>query len=545
MNNTQHNSGPLPNCAAVEAQYLPAKLPEYAGNPFIEALPAMASQKQLLLTLQEYPPYAELERDRPMAERGQMISRLFDFFQPLGRHVDIGMRVDMMMRSGYRKRNPRTPELMARMQHICRMSQGEAFDGSLLSSPSPSMSMSLIGVSGMGKTRSLKRSLARYPQVIWHPRHQVYQIPWIIVECPHDGSVKQLCLSFFKNVDKVLVDTDYARRFGGRGVTTEQRLLEVAQIARLHNIGLIVFDELQHIRPAGEQGIVKMLNFFVTLVNLSEAPVVLVGTMSAQHLLQVDFRQARRGAGMGALVWPRFERDAEWDFLMKALWRYQWTKNKTDFTSEVADVFYERTQGVVDLAVKLYMLSQYRAMANKVEAVTPELMNQVADEEFKLLKPMLEALKSGDMLRIAEFDDLRPLDFEQQLAREQLLLQEKIDVIDLRRAMENDNELRRAKMVQLMRNAGMDAASAELAANVVFDTSGSDFKLPETTSEVASQRRGRPASGVKRKKTAVDIDHLPLEDLRRITSTRGSDESAYDALAMAGVICGPSAFLAA
>jgi hypothetical protein len=544
MNNTPHNSGPLPNCAAVEAQYIPATLPEYAGNPFIEALPAMATQKQLLLTLQEYPPYAESERELPKAVRGQMIWRLFDFFQPLGRHIDIGMRVDMLMRAGYRKRNPLTPELRARMQYIYQLSQGEAFDGSLLASPSPSMSMSLIGVSGTGKTRSLKRSLARYPQVIWHPLHQVYQIPWLIVECPHDGSVKQLCLSFFKNVDKVL-GSDYAHRFGGKGVTTEQRLLEVAQIARLHAIGLIVFDELQHIRPAGEQGIVKMLNFFVTLVNLSEAPIVLVGTMSAQHLLQVDFRQARRGAGMGALVWPRFERDEEWNYLMQTLWGYQWTKNKTDFTREVADVFYERTQGVVDLAVKLYMLSQYRAMANNVEAVTPELMNQVADEEFKLLRPMLEALKSGDILRIAKFDDLRPLDFEQQLAREQLLLQEKIDVIELRRAMEDDKELRRAKMLQLMKDAGMDAASAELAANVVFCTSGGDIAVSEMKSGAVSPSRGRPRSGAGRKKAAVDIDRLPSEDLRRIASAVGSDGVAYDALARAGVICGPSALLAA
>ena len=504
----------------------------------------MASQKQLLLTLQEYPPYAESERDRPMAERGQMISRLFDFFQPLGRHIDIGMRVDMMMRSGYRKRNPKTPELMARMQHIYRMSQGEAFDGSLLACPAPSMSMSLIGVSGTGKSRSLKRGLARYPQVIWHPQHQVYQIPWIIVECPHDGSVKQLCLSFFKNVDKVLVDTDYARRFGGRGVTTEQRLLEVAQIARLHNIGLIVFDELQHIRPAGEQGIEKMLNFFVTLVNLSEAPIVLVGTMSAQHLLQVDFRQARRGAGMGALVWPRFSRDEEWDYLMRTLWEYQWTRHRTEFTPEVANVFYERTQGVVDLAVKLYMLSQYRAMAKKVEAVTPELMNQVADEEFKLLEPMLEALKSGDLLRIAKFDDLRPLDFEQQLAREQLLLQEKIDVIDLRRAMEDDKELHRAKMMQLMKDAGMDAANAELAANVVFGTSGRGAAAPDMKPTSASSSRRRAKSAATSRRKVVDIDQLPSEDLRRIASAADSNGVAYDAFYRAGVVYGPSALLA-
>jgi hypothetical protein len=537
-------SGPIPNCAAVEARYLHSVLPEYAGNPFIEALPAMATQKQLLASLREYPPYDESQRQLPQALRSQLLLRLFDFFEPLGRHIDIGMRVDMMIRAGYRKRNPLTPAWKERMQHIYEMSQSGVLDGGLLKSPAPSMAMSLIGVSGTGKTRTLARCLSRFPQVIWHAEHQIHQISWLVVECPHDGSVKQLCLSFFKNIDKVLGITYYAPRFGRMGVTVEQRLLEVAAIAEVHAIGLIVFDELQHIRPAGKKGIEKMFNFLVTLVNLSAAPIILVGTMSAQHLLQVDFRQARRGSGMGGLVWPRFERDEEWDYLVKAMWRYQWTKFPSELTPEIGDVFYKRTQGVVDLAVKLYVLSQYRAISNRKEAVTAELMNQVADEEFKLLKPMLDALASADPMRIAQFDDLRPLDFEQLLQREQLHLQDKIDVIALRRTLDDERELNRAKMIEVMKEAGMAQASAELAVNIVFGASSTSHQPPNVAPVDQSQSRRRSRSCFPNKKT-VDIKELPTGDLRRLLSIGATDSTAHDVLKGAGVVRGPAEVLTA
>lgn len=532
-------------CAAVEALYIPSPLAEYRGNPFIEALPPETSHDRLARLLPERPPYDESERSLPMHLRAHCVQRLFSYFEPLGRHYDIGMRLDLLMRSGYRKRNPMTAAFRERMQEIYRLSQTGDFKGEGLATLAPSMSMSLIGVSGTGKTRSLRRSLAQYPQAIWHPKYQLHQIPWLIVECPHDGSVKQLCLAFFKNVDKVL-GTDYAHRFGGKGVTAEQRLLEVAQIARLHAIGVIVFDELQHIRPAGSQGVEKLLNFFVTLVNLSEAPIVLVGTMAAQRLLQVDFRQARRGAGLGALVWERFDHGDEWDYLMEELWKYQWTQTESAFSPEVAKVFYQRTQGVVDLAVKLYVLSQYRAMVTGFEQVTPELMNAVADDEFKLLKPMLDALASGDPTLIAKYDDLRPLEFEQLLQREQLRMQERIDVRALRQRFEREQESKRAQTIEALRVAGFSDEMAELAVTTLFDSAPKQTPT-EAVARILDAVKDRPAASSKRRasKKRVDVPSLDDSDLRRITGGDTPSGGGYDALLAAGVVRGPMSVLAA
>lgn len=534
-------------CVPVEAVYRQSPLVDYRGNPFIEALPPETSHERLAQLLPERAPYDESERSLPVHLRAHCALRLLSYFEPLGRHYDIGMRLDLMMRSGYRTRSPVTPEFRARLQEIYRLNQNHDLIKPYETAPVSASSMSLIGVSGTGKTRSLRRTLAQYPQVIWHPTYQLHQISYLIVECPHDGSLKQLCLAFFKAVDRALGLIGYGsyeKRFGGKGVSAEQRLLEVAQITCLHAVGLIVFDELQHVRPAGPDGVQKLFNFFVTLMNLSEAPIVLVGTMSAQKLLQVDFRQARRGAGFGALVWGRFDRSEEWDYLMENIWRYQWTQKETLFSPQVADVLYRRTQGVVDLAIKLYLLSQYRAMVAGIEEVTAELMHQVAAEEFQLLQPMLDALASGDPARIAKYDDLRPLEFENILQREQLRMGESINVRALREQFGREQESKRAQLTKSLLNAGLPADYVESTVSAAFDSD----PHPPLTGEISITPKPTKAAKPprpRRVKTSVDSDALPENDLRRIALSDSKKNSGYEALLAAGVVRGPMAVLAA
>lgn len=59
-----------------------------------------------------------------------------------------------------------------------------------------------------------------------------------------------------------------------------------------------------------------MLNFFVTLSNTVGIPTVLIGTSKAQQLFKGNFRQARRAASDGSIIWDRMEEDSE-GFLLR------------------------------------------------------------------------------------------------------------------------------------------------------------------------------------------------------------------------------------
>ncbi|WP_327786902.1 ATP-binding protein, partial [Vibrio anguillarum] len=60
--------------------------------------------------------------------------------------------------------------------------------------------LSLIGCSGSGKSSTLERILATYPQVIYHEQHNFFQLSYLKIECPNNGSQQSLCLNFFREV---------------------------------------------------------------------------------------------------------------------------------------------------------------------------------------------------------------------------------------------------------------------------------------------------------------------------------------------------------
>ncbi len=173
-----------------------------------------------------------------------------------------------------------------------------------------------------------------------------------------------------------------------------------------------------------------MLNFFVTLVNTIGIPVIIVGTNKAISVLQSEFRQARHGSDQGDMVWSQMPHDASWDLFMDGMWEYQWTTEYTPLSSELSELIYEESQGILDIAVKLFMLSQVRAIATGEEKLSKQMIKQVASDSLRLVKSMLEALRSGIPSEIAKYEDIRPIDMDEEMEKYKgsIDLQEKIRI---------------------------------------------------------------------------------------------------------------------
>lgn len=407
----------------VEAMYRDARDPEYKGNPLIEALPPGIPGEALAPLLARRPRHSESERQLPEHLRRQAIARLlFDFFEPFDRHYALEETISDLIRLGYRGRNPAGNDLK---KHILngyeRVQRGDLTAFLYDDAPSTASSTSLIGCSGIGKTLALNRILATYPQVIFHPKYQLYQVVRLKLDCPKDGSLKDLCMRFFIALDRML-DTQYFRRHCRGRASVDDLLVLMAEKANEHCLGILVVDEVQHLSRARSGGDAAMLNFFVTLVNMIGVPVVLVGTHQATRILQQDFRQARRSCGMGDHVWDRLKkRSDEWNDLIEALWPFQWTVNKTPLTDDLKDLLFDLTQGVIDIAVKLFVLAQNRAISRGGKELLSEgLFSRVMADNFEMVKPMLQALRSGDAGKIEKYGDLcAPSILEQLMAARQ------------------------------------------------------------------------------------------------------------------------------
>lgn len=419
----------------VDAIYSNQIVQDYEDNPLLEALPPIFTEDDVIEHLSVFPPFDEKERMLNPNYRFHCVQRLFQYFQPFEIHLDLEQRISRAIRQGYLHRNPMNKvEVMRVHESYQAIKEGKFLKTYQTEAKRTAAGFTIIGLSGIGKSTAIERVLSFYPQLIKHREYKgktihFTQISWLKLDCPFDGSLKGLCMSFFSELDRLL-GSNYLNKFGAQKNTTDLMMQRMAHLANLHGIGLLIIDEIQHLNLSKSGGSDKMLNFFVTLVNTIGIPVLMVGTNKAISILQSEFRQARRGSGQGDMVWSQVPQDESWELFVEGMWEYQWTDNFTDLTSDFSHLLYDASQGILDIAVKLFMLSQIRAIATGEEKITKQIMKQVANDSLRLVKPMLDALRSGIPSEIAKYEDIRPINLDEEFEKYKasIDLQEKIRV---------------------------------------------------------------------------------------------------------------------
>ncbi|HBW35898.1 ATP-binding protein [Desulfosporosinus sp. BICA1-9] len=533
---------------AALAKYTEQAVPDYKGNPLIEALPDIFSEEELFDVLSSYPLYDEDERKLPPHIRYHCVMRITRYFQPRLKHFDLESRLSTAIRQGYIARNPLGKNYAMLLQQGYQMIKNkkypEIFNPEVLTSAS---GFTMIGISGIGKTKAIEHVLAPYPKLIVHSEYNgqplnLYQIPWLKLDCPHDGSLKALCINFFTKIDELL-GTNYYEKFGtSRGVSTDILIPRMAQLASLHCIGVLIIDEIQHLSLPKSGGAEKMLNFFVSLVNTIGIPVVLVGTYKARPILQAAFRQARRGSGQqGDLTWDILDNDEEWDILIDGMMRYQWTKEIIPLSKELKNTLYEESQGIVDIAIKLFIMGQLKAISTGIEKVSSELIRKIAKENLRLVKPMLEALKSGNTLEIAKYDDIRPTDIDLQRFFENnspLAQWDAIKSLKMNQEKQKLGEQRSAKEQALMQllQLEVDEDLALIALEKVLSSSKNEMSVSEIVKASLKlimdiQEKKSEQSDAKKVKPKVTLEKVkPEEPTLCIIVDKGREnkKSAYE-----------------
>lgn len=527
------------------SQDIPTDLPEYAGNPFIAALPRILSPQESITALAAPPIFDPAERLWPGHLRKHCVMRLARYMEPLGMQLELAERFDLVLRQGYIGRNPATG---AHHRHI--LAGAERVEAADLHAEvtneleNTATGFALIGCPGMGKSKSFERILSRYRPVIPHAdAASVTQVSWLKVDCPYKGSEKQLCIAFFAELDRLL-GTNYSKTFAGPRLATDHILVHMAQKASLHALGALVIDEIQHVNEAkgGSKG---MLNFLVTLVNVIGIPVILVGTMGASDVIQDDFREARRATGVGSLVWDRLPNGEVWNHFVEQMWKYQWTKETTPLDGDIRAVLYDECQGIIDIVVKLFMLAQFRAIGRgqlrgSPEILTPAFLRKVAQDEFKIIRPMIEALRRNDPGALERYSDLTPLqkhventlgtDLRNNVSKEALRRGSKAAApVNTKMTTDPDEMI---KTFLASTGIASDIAEVMIAEARLKHPSGDPFQIIAAVKE--TMENTPPA---KERKSKL-VKASPIEgDLRSLVAAgRERGMSNYDALVEAGII---------
>lgn len=401
-----------------EAEYKEQLLSEYSENPFIEALPPILSEDDVMDRFMVTPRITNQDKQSATNIRYHVLKRIKNFIQPLPIHFEVERRLSTLIRRGYLARNPLDKTFLERIRVLHQLREDEEDAHKYIYERlnyirSTADSLSIIGISGIGKTTAIERLLLMYPQVIKHEKYEEQpfnrtQIVWLKIDCPYDGSLSTLCKSFFKAIDDLL-GTRYLEKFGYLNRVTSTMLLHMTSLASMYGVGVLVIDEIQHLLHAKNDK-EEMLNFFVTLSNTVGVPTVLIGTSKAQQLFKGNFRQARRAASEGSIIWDRMNEDSEeWEFFLETLWELQCLKTYSELTQDVKEVFYNECQGITSVAVNLFILAQERALydeSNEDEKLTIRVLKKTAKEDMKIIQPMLNAIQKNDFRAKYKYEDI-------------------------------------------------------------------------------------------------------------------------------------------
>lgn len=397
-----------------EATYIKQEIEEYKNNPFIESLPPIFNEEEVIDRFTVLPIISDKDRDKAQNLRYHIIKRAKNFIQPLPIHITLERKLSSLIRRGYLGRNPLGKEFFKSLRILNRLDDEDIkeneIEDELSIIRSTADSISIIGISGIGKTTAIERLLLMYPQVIKHFEYKGEsftrtQIVWLKIDCPYDGSLSTLCKSFFKAIDDIL-GTRYLDKFGYSSRVTSTMLINMTKLAWRYGIGVLVIDEIQHLLNT-KNDVEEMLNFFVTLTNTVGIPTVLIGTSKAQKIFKGNFRQARRAASEGSIMWDRMTKDSsEWQFFLESIWEFQGLKNIADLTEKMKDIFYDECQGITAVAVNLFLLSQERALQESKEELTVSIIRETAKNDLQIIQPMIKALRNNNLSEIMKYEDI-------------------------------------------------------------------------------------------------------------------------------------------
>ncbi|WDZ55084.1 ATP-binding protein [Paenibacillus polymyxa] len=389
------------------AEYRETGIPDYHGHPLIEALPDIMEDADVIRKIKNIKKFNPEERLLSPSKRRHCIERLRSFIIPLSHHIELQQDFSEMIRQGYLSRNIRTTDYIRRLRSVMlgfKDAEIAELEKERLFVPAPTSSgLAIIGISGAGKTTGINRILSLYPQIIFHPEYEEKQLVWIKIDCPVTGTVKQLCLGIIKEVGEIFGDMNYELYSRYK---TDQLIPVLASMAMRYHLGVLVIDEIQYLSEAKSGGATIMLNFFNSLINMIGVPVIFIGTPKAKSLFSQEFRNTKRVTNQGSIYWDRLKKESsDWTLFLSQLWKHQWTQHEITFTEEFDKVMYEESQGIPDLVVKIFIESQKKAIETE-EKLTPSLIHSVAQNQFKILQPALDALRSGNKEEMVRFLDI-------------------------------------------------------------------------------------------------------------------------------------------
>lgn len=403
----------------VKAIYQKVGTPQFDGNPFTEALYTLYCDdpNSKALRLPEIP---EDYWDLPNFVRKSVITNLRNFFKPNELFSTLYTDIFSLILNSYSYRNPLAADgIRAKMEFAKEAREtGGAPKQRLHSVTERSTALTILvhGLSGTGKTTSIRNALALIPQVILHDRYenqqfQHEQLIWLSIDMPVTTSIKALAANFYQAVDNAL-GTKYLEFWGaGKNYSVDRHLLAMQQIAQAHDIGIIHIDEMQWILGYARSPNAPTLVMLEALFNKIGIPVIMSCTNVGLRLFQSesvghaipDFTITRRMVSDKVFEFSQVRNDKKYyNELFSILFPDSLCKLDERSNEIFKQYFYYLSCGITDILARLAyvyhctidVLYEKGALGNYSSM---QLLELVFKKDFVQISGALDLLRKGQM----------------------------------------------------------------------------------------------------------------------------------------------------
>lgn len=346
--------------------------PACEGNPFLAALPDALSREVFLDSIRSLPPLPSGLGAMTPEQRRQHLPLLSSLFIPMEYMYAIYDQLYRALSSTYTTRT-----MIEEIQRTNTL-----FRGSPVYATQPATG-SILGVPGVGKTSTIRRTLSLLPQVIAHEEFGgkpffCKQVLYLMVECPSDCSVKTLGLNIAVAIDKA-IGSSYAKQLTSlRSAAASTIATQIKILCLTHHVGLILIDEIQNAVATAQKNkqIKPLIKFLVELTNDTCTSAFFVGTPIAEELFTSQEHLKRRTRGIRLLP---LKPDGSFRAFLQSIWPYQFTPTTAPLTEHLANKLYDSSGGIPAYIVKIFQETQAQALLQGDDSITAKTMQRSID----------------------------------------------------------------------------------------------------------------------------------------------------------------------
>ncbi len=344
-------------------------------DQIMKKIPDMLSGNELMDALRVRPEYDPNIVHGTVPERLMAMSNLYNIYEPSEQmSVQIYSKLYLGLLRSLQKKGTR---MALRQQLENRQAVLGADYNSVLGGCD---SFTIIGESGIGKSRSVSRaiSIMQGEKIIVTDQPYLKLLPVCSVQCPYDSSVKGMLLEILRKIDEALGSRYHESALRAR-MTADMLIGSVSQ-ACLNHIGLLIVDEIQNV-VSNKNGR-NLVGALTQLINNSGISIGMVGTPESAVFFESEMYMARRSLG---LQFDPMQYDENFRNLCRTLLSYRYVGGPFDITEGMLRWLHEHCGGNISVLISLIHDAQENAIINGTEQFDMNALNAAYDRNLSFL----------------------------------------------------------------------------------------------------------------------------------------------------------------